>query len=148
MPTTANTSPFLAKNFRVEIDNITNTTFTEVSGLAAVIEVVDYRTGGSLENAAQKVPGLGSYPNITLRRGFIADASLWTWISNNLTGTPDRRNISIILLDQADNPAWTWKLSNAWPCSWSGPNLIADSSAIAIETLEVCYENLQSTIAT
>ncbi len=149
MPTAAVTSPLLAKNFRVEIDGIAaTTTFTEVSGLSAVIDVVDYRTGGSLENAAQKLPGLGSFPNITLKRGFISDISLWTWINNNLAGTLDRRSIAITLLDQAENPVWTWKLSNALPCRWSGPDLAADSSAVAIETLEICYESLQSTLAT
>ena len=148
MPTTASTAPYLAKNFRVEIDSIPSATFSAVSGLAAVIDVVDYRQGGALQNAEQKLPGQGSYPNIILTRGLVQDLSLWNWIHNNLTGTLDRRNIAITLLDQSDNPVWIWKLSNAFPCRWSGPDLVADSTAVATETLEICYEQLQSSLAT
>jgi len=147
MPTATSTAPYLAKNFRVQIDNITTTDFSAVSGLAAVIDVVDYRQGGSLENASQKLPGLGSYPNIILTRGLSQDLSLWNWIHGNLTGTLDRRNIVITLLDQADNPVWIWKLSNALPCRWSGPILAADSSEVATETLEISYEQLVSSLA-
>jgi len=148
MPTAPSTAPYLARNFRVEIDNITTATFSAVSGIAAVIDVVDYRQGGALENAEQKLPGLASYPNIVLTRGLVQDLSLWNWIHNNLTGTLDRRNISITLLDQSDNPVWVWKLSNAFPCRWSGPNLVADSTDVATETLEICYEDLQPSLAT
>jgi phage tail-like protein len=148
MPTATSNTPFLAKNFKVEIDNITTATFSAVSGLAAVIDVVDYRQGGALQNAEQKLPGQGSYPNIILTRGLVQDLSLWNWIHNNLTGTLDRRNIAITLLDQSDNPVWIWKLSNAFPCRWSGPDLVADSTAVATETLEICYEQLQSSLAT
>ena len=148
MPTAPSTAPYLARNFRVEIDNITTATFSAVSGIAAVIDVVDYRQGGALENAEQKLPGLASYPNIVLTRGLVQDLSLWNWIHNNLTGTLDRRNISITLLDQADNPVWVWKLSNAFPCRWSGPTLVADSTDVATETLEICYEDLQPSLAT
>jgi len=148
MPTAPSTAPYLARNFRVEIDNITTATFSAVSGIAAVIDVVDYRQGGALENAEQKLPGLASYPNIVLTRGLVQDLSLWNWIHNNLTGALDRRNISITLLDQADNPVWVWKLSNAFPCRWSGPNLVADSTDVATETLEICYEDLQPSLAT
>jgi len=146
MPTATSTAPYLAKNFRVQIDNIPTIDFSQISGLSAVIDVVDYRQGGSLENASQKLPGLGSYPNITLTRGLTQDLSLWTWIENNLKGTLDRRNVVITLLDQADNPVWTWKLSNALPCRWSGPLLAADSSDVATETIEISYEQLNSSM--
>ena len=53
----------------------------------------------------------------------------------------------ITLLDQADNPVWIWKLSNALPCRWSGPILAADSSEVATETLEISYEQLVSSLA-
>ena len=148
MPLATSTAPYLSKNFRVVIDNITTATFSAVSGLAAVIDVVDYRQGGALQNAEQKLPGLASYPNIILTRGLVQDLSLWNWIHNNLTGTLDRRNITITLLDQADNPVWLWKLSNAFPCRWSGPNLAAESTDVATETLEICYEDLESSLGT
>ena len=42
-------------NFRVEIDGITVAEFSEVSGLGASIDVIEYRTGG--DPTIRKLPG-------------------------------------------------------------------------------------------
>ena len=42
-PSPGRNDPFTAGNFRVEIDGITSTSFSEVRGLEICIEVVDYR---------------------------------------------------------------------------------------------------------
>jgi phage tail-like protein len=91
----------------------------------------------------QKLPGLNRYTNVTLKRGLTADLSLWNWIKSALQGTVVRASVAIILLDQSDNPVLTWQLKNAWPCRWSGPSLVAGSSEVAIETLEICHEGLE-----
>jgi phage tail-like protein len=137
------TDPYLAGNFLVSIDNVTASAFSEVLGLEAAIEVVDYRAGNSPEQLAQKLPGLNRTPNITLKRGITKDLSLWTWFSGGLTGNVLRTSMTITLKDQAENPVYIWKLTNAWPCRYSGPALIANSSDVAIETLEICYEGLE-----
>jgi len=136
--------PFLSGNFLVDISGITSSAFSEVSGIEASIDVIDYRNGDSAVNTPQKLPGLNRYPNITLKRGFTPDFSLWNWINNALTGSVTRATVLITLRDQADNPVWLWKLKNAWPCRWSGPLLIANSSEVAIETVEICHEGLES----
>jgi phage tail-like protein len=135
--------PYLVGNFRVEIDGVTATSFTEVVGLEAELDVVDYRTGDSPELSVRKLPGLRKYTNITLKRGFTQDASLWDWINNALTGNVVRASVAITLLDQAENPVLVWRLSNAWPCKWTGPTLISKSSEVAIESLEICHEGLE-----
>jgi phage tail-like protein len=136
--------PFLGGNFKVEISGIpTATSFSEVSGLEAVIEVVDYRAGNAAPGATEKQPGQSKYTNITLKRGVSSDLSLWNWMSNALKGSVQRAAVSITLLDQADNPQLRWNLANAWPCRWTGPVLVADSSEVAIETLEIAYEGLE-----
>ncbi len=144
MSPTARVDPFLSGNFLVEISGITASAFSEVSGLEASIDVIDYRTGDSAENTPQKLPGLNRYSNITLKRGFTSDFSLWNWINGALTGAVVRATVQITLRDQADNPVWIWQLKNAWPCRWSGPLLVANSSDVAIETLEITHEGLES----
>jgi phage tail-like protein len=138
----AMTEPYLVGNFRVEIDGIAATSFSEVAGLEASIDVVDYRAGDAKVNSPQKLPGLNKYTNVTLKRGFVADASLWNWMQSGLNGTVLRANVAIILMDQADKQVWRWILKNAWPCRWEGPMLCAMSSEVAIETLELCHEGL------
>jgi phage tail-like protein len=137
MSPTARVDPFLSGNFLVEISGITASAFSEVSGLEASIDVIDYRTGDSAENTPQKLPGLNRYSHVTLKRGFTSDISLWNWINSALTGSVVRATVQITLRDQADNPVWIWQLKNAWPCRWSGPVLVANSTDVAIETLEI-----------
>ena len=144
MSSPTRSDPYLAGNFRVEIDGITASAFSEVSGLEATVEVVDYRTGDQKENTVQKLPGLHKFTNVTLKRGFTQDFSLWNWFNSILTGSIVRANVAIILLDQAENPVWRWRLRNAWPCKWAGPALVANSSEVAIEELELSHEGLES----
>ena len=136
--------PFTVGNFRVEIQGITSSTsFTEVQGLTASIEVVDYRAGDAATNSPRKLPGLNKFSNVTLKRGLTRDLSLWNWINAALGGNLNRTPVVITLLDQADNPVLHWKLRNAWPCRWSGPILTGKGSDVAIEELELAHEGLE-----
>lgn len=147
MSSTTRTDPYLVGNFRVQIDGITATSFSEVSGLEAAIEVVDSRTGDIQQNAVHKMPGLHKFTNITLKRGLTQDLSLWNWMQNALNGNLQRASVAITLLDQADNPQWVWKLANAWPCRWAGPVFLAESGEVAMETIEICYETLEPALS-
>jgi len=135
--------PFTIGKFLVSIDGTTASSFSEVSGLDVSIDVIDYREGNSRGPFDQKLPGLNRVSNVTLKRGLTADLSLWTWISNVLSGNIQRRAVQITLLDQADNPVLVWRIHNAWPCKWTGPILNANSSEVAIETLEIAHEGLE-----
>jgi len=137
------TTPFTIGNFVVEIQGITATSFSEVSGLETSIDVIDYRAGNSKLNTEQKLPGLYKTTDVTLKRGLTQDTSLWNWINSVMNGSLSRTTVVIRLLDQADNPVLLWKLRNAWPCKWSGPVLSAGSSDVAIETLQICHEGLE-----
>ena len=134
------TDPYLNGNFRVEIDGIPSASFTEVSGLEASIEAIEYRTGN--QPTVQKIPRLHKFTNVTLKRGMVQDTSLWNWIKTAIDGKVQRANVSIILLDEMGNDVWRWNLTKAWPCKWTGPTLQAQSNDVAIETLEITYETL------
>jgi phage tail-like protein len=138
--------PYLSGNFLVNIEGVTTSAFSEALGLDAAIDVVDYRTGDQKENSAQKLPGLNRYADVTLKRGLTQDLSLWNWINSVLQGTVLRTTVVITLLDQSDNPVLSWKLTNAWPCRWTGPALVANSSEVAFESLEICHEGLELTV--
>jgi phage tail-like protein len=137
------TSPFTTGNFVVEIQGITATSFSEVSGLETSIDVVEYRAGDAKLNTEQKLPGLYKTSDVTLKRGLTQDTSLWNWINSAMAGNVFRTSVAIKLLDQADNVVLVWKLRNAWPRKWSGPVLSAGLSDVAMETLEICHEGLE-----
>jgi phage tail-like protein len=138
-------NPYTSGNFLVEIQGITATSFSEVTGLEASIDVVEYRAGDARLNTEQKLPGLNRFPNVVLKRGLTQDTSLWTWINNAMAGNVSRTVVLIRLLDQTDKPVLAWTLRNAWPCKWTGPSLSAGSSEVAIETLEIAHEGLELT---
>jgi phage tail-like protein len=133
--------PYKAFNFLVEIDGVARAAFSEVSGLESETAVIEYRTGN--DNAIRKLPGLTKFGNITLRRGVTQDPELWNWRKSIVEGTPDRRNGSIILLDDQRNPVVRWNFRNGWPCKWEGPALNAKANEVAIETLEIAHEGLE-----
>ncbi len=116
--------------------------FSEVTGLGASIEYVDYRNGNDKSMAATKIPGLRKFTNITLKRGVVGSTDLFEWVNGVISGTPDRRMVTITLLDDARNAVVTWRLRNAQPAAWHGPHLHAKSSAVAIEELCLVCEGL------
>jgi phage tail-like protein len=134
--------PFTIGKFLVNIDRIAAGSFSEVSGLDVSIDVIDYREGNSAGPFTQKLPGLNHVSNVVLKRGLTQDLSLWAWMNNVVTGNIQRAAVHITLLDQTDKPVLVWKLHNAWPCKWAGPLLNANSSDVAIETLEIAHEGL------
>src|ERR687893_2494105 len=95
--------PYKAFNFLVEIDGVAVAAFSEVSGLESETEVIEYRTGGEI-NSVRKLPGLTKHPNLVLRRGVTQDAELWNWRRTVVEGRVERRNGSIVLLDEDRTP--------------------------------------------
>jgi phage tail-like protein len=133
--------PYKAFNFRVEIEGMT-AAFTEVSGLESEVEAIDYREGGE-QNRVRKLPGLRKYPNIVLKRGVSQDAELWNWHKQVVDGNVQRRNGSVILLDERGQEQVRWNFVDSWPCKYIGPHLNAKSNDVAIETLELAHEGLE-----
>jgi len=136
--------PYGNFNFLVEIDGIVKAGFSEVSGLTAEINVIEYREGGD-PITVRKLAGLRKYSNIVLKRGLTQDLALWNWFSNVAKGNVQRAAGSIILLDAARNPVLRWKFVQGWPCKWEGPHLNAKSNEIAIEELEIAHEGIELT---
>jgi phage tail-like protein len=134
--------PYRSFNFLVEIDAVTVAAFSEVAGLTAETEVIEYRTGGML-GGVRKLAGLTKYANITLKRGMTQNFELWNWYKNVVEGKTDRRSASIVLLNEAHQEALRWNVVNAWPRKWDGPALNARHNEIAIETLELAHEGLE-----
>lgn len=132
--------PYKGFNFLVEIDGVARAAFSEVSGLESETAVIEYRSGA--ENVMRKLPGLTKFGNIVLRRGVTQDPELWNWRKSIVEGNPDRRNGSIMLLDDQRNEVVRWNFRNGWPCKWEGPALNAKANEVAIETLEIAHEGL------
>src|SRR5688572_20189007 len=100
MATDKRNDPFRTYNFEVQIEGTPVASFSEVSGLTAEGDPVDYREGTDAANNVRKLVGLRKFPNITLKRGYTQNDTLWRWYVNIANGVRDRRNGSIVLHDE------------------------------------------------
>jgi phage tail-like protein len=130
--------------FLVEIDGITNARFQEVGGVDATTDVTEYREGGSLLGNL-KFPGQTKHSNLSLKRGYTDDKTLFTWYEDVMTGRTEniRRNISVVQTDMAGVEVFRWNLYRAFPVKYTAPAYNAKGNDLSIETLEVAYERIE-----
>lgn len=142
MATGSRVDPFVNFNFLVEIDGIVRGAFSEVTGLDATIDVVEYREGGR-NTTPIKLAGMNKYSNITLKWGMTTDTELYDWHRQAVLGNVERRTGSIIVLDRQANEVARRNFINAWPTKYTAPSLNAESAEVAVETLEIVHEGLE-----
>jgi phage tail-like protein len=76
------------------------------------------------------------------KRGMTSDLSLWNWMRETLESQVSRRNMSVVLLNEAGEEVIRFNFRDAWPAKWSGPDLNGEGNGVAIETLEIAHEGL------
>jgi len=142
--------PLTSLHFEVQWQDSENTTsFSEVSGLTSETDPIEYRGGTDPSLTVRKIPGLKKYGNVTLKRGIATEEGangMFDWFNTISAGSVERRNVTIILLDEERMPVMTWQLQNAWPVKVEGPGLNASANEVAYEMVEIAHEGL--TVAT
>lgn len=141
MPVGDRKDPYRVYNFLVEIDGITRAGFRECSGLDSTQDPIEYREGHE-GLTTRKLPGLNTFSNISLRWGITDDAELWEWRQQVMEGKVKRKNGSIVLLDDTGEEKVRWNFREGWPTKWTGPELNATGTDVAIETLEIVHEGI------
>lgn len=149
--------PLTKMNFLVSVPDLAGSmaAFSEVTGIEATVDVIEFRQGNAHSLAPLKVPGLVKHGNITLKMGYTIGNGFKKWIEecvSSTRGAMPRKEITIELLDIRDgapSTAYTttqgsvlWMLKDAWVCKYTGPDLNASTSEIAIESVEIAYEEL------
>ena len=88
-------------------------------------------------------PGCASTRNITLKRGYTTGhARCGTGTRNIVNGQPDRRNVTIVLMNEAREPVLRWHAENAWINKIEGPSFKASGNEVAMESVELVHEGL------
>ena len=139
---------FGAYNFLLEVGGITGDQQTIIGGFRAMkgmdseTEIIEFKQGN--DKVVRKKPGRTTYANIVLERGYTATDDLWQWRKNIEDGKIDRRAGSIIILDQdGEKEVARYNFYEGWPCKWNVPDLDSDSSAMAIEKIEIAVEKVE-----
>lgn len=149
--------PLTKMNFLVTCTNTDGVAaFNEVTGIEASVDVIEFRQGNAHSLAPVKIPGLVKHGNVTLKMGYTRDSAFKTWIQSCVheqRGAMPVQNILIELLDisegsptqiatESQNGTLAWILKNAWVAKYSGADLNSTTSEVAIESVEIAYEEL------
>jgi phage tail-like protein len=133
--------PYQVFNFLVEIEGILAGGFSECSGLQVETEFIDYREGGQ-NDFVHRFAGPTKYPPLMLKHGLTQIDGLWSWHQDVVKGKIKRSNGTIYLLDKQRIPVMWWDFKEAIPLKWTGPELRADSNAVAFESVELSHRGL------
>ncbi len=136
--------PYRQFRFRVEIDGIIQAGFSECAFPDTNTDVVEYREGNEIPTFS-KSSGLTKYGNISFKRGITDSMELYEWRQRVIDSgcCDERKNMSIILIDEKGEDKSRWGIINAWPSKYDPPDFNAKTSEVAIETLEIVHEGFK-----
>ena len=137
----ARLDPYHGFNFLIEIEGILTGGFTECSGLQVQVEVEPYVEGG-LNDYTHHFKSRTTYPPLILKHGLTPLDGLWAWHQQVVHGTVNRLNGTIFLLNKMQIPLVWWNFMGAYPTKWTGPDLRAESSTVAFESIELVHQGL------
>ena len=142
MPTGQRVDPYKNFRFLVEIDGIVQAGFSECSGFGSNLEVIEYREGGD-PATVRKLPGKVSFPDLTLKWGVTDSRELYDWHRAAVNGQIQRKNGSIIQLDDVGTEKVRWNFVNAWPSKYDAPDFNAKGNDVSIDALTISCEGLE-----
>lgn len=135
--------PYKGFRFRLEIQALQVAGFSEVTLPEQTVESTSYREG--TDAVFRKLSGLTRVTTLTLKRGITDSMELYDWysaVSELGAEAGGRKNVSIILIDDAANEKVRWNIGNAWPTKYSSTGFNAAGSEVMIETLELELETI------
>lgn len=150
--------PVTKMNFLVSVDGVDGVAaFNEVTGIDSTVDVIEFRQGNANSLAPVKIQGLVKHGNITLKLGYTRDQDFKTWIQDCVSERRKatvRHNITIEMIDIqesgspetiVDTPTGgtiVWILKDAWVAKYTGPDLNSTTSEVAMESVEIAYEEI------
>lgn len=141
--------PYGNYKFALQLGNVTVAGFAECSGLGMETKVFEYKEGGN-NSTTLKFAESTTYSNVVLKRGMTKANDLINWHMEVVNGTfgVNKRdgdtNIAILLMDDKGSEVKRWSLKRAFPVKWTGAEFKATGNEVAIETLELAHEGIQT----
>lgn len=152
--------PILAYNFRINLLDSTSSGaaavasialtplvlnplagFSECSELEMSLETEDYEEGGN-NGTVLKFPKRAKWGEITLKKGITKKTDLFDWYYGFTQGMTKRKDGIIILMNEKHEPHTVWKFRRGLPVKYVAPQLNAQQSNVAIETLTIAHEGI------
>ncbi len=120
--------------------------FKNISGLSMSMNTEPLSEGG--ENRFQhKLPVRASYTDITLKRGLFSNTGLYNWCKEAIEKFDFMPlTVLISLLDETNQPTFSWRVFNAIPVKWELSEFNADSNEVVIESIVLSYSYFTSVV--
>jgi phage tail-like protein len=141
--------PYAQFNFLVDLgDGNTDgpdAGFQECSNVGMEVTVAEYRNGNDAENGVRKITGLNKATDVTLKRGVIGSARLYTWLHLIRNGDENQRKMVRIHLQSEDHHTTvaTWVLKEARIIKYVSGPFNAKGTDVAMEELTLAYERME-----
>jgi phage tail-like protein len=133
--------PIPAFRFTVRFDDLPPGGFSDCSGLQLETEVQDYREGG-VNTHTWKFVTRTKQANLTLKRG-IVNSVMWSWFHDITLGKMRFRNGTITVHDPSgSSDPIEFRVLQAFPVKWAGPELSASQNNLAVETVEFAHQGM------
>lgn len=140
--TAARVDPLLAFRFEVRFTGLPPGGFAECTGLGLETEVAEYAEGGLNDRMHKFVTRTRQVP-LVLRKG-VVDRMLWDWFAEVARGRARFRDASVIIRDESGTrTAAEWYVTRAFPSRYTGPDLSAAQSSVAVESVELTHNGLE-----
>jgi len=134
--------PALSIVYRCTIDGfIPLGIWTKIEGLGFEYKLTPYREGG-VNGYEHKFVGPTSYTNLRLSRPVDSDSKYVSAWLMAMTVKVVPQTMAITALSSAGEDITTWNLAGVIPVKWTGPTLDIMGNAVAMETIEVMYEQI------
>lgn len=140
----ARKDPYRNFRFRVELDGITRAAFADATIPDATTAPIDYREGTDPVHN-RKLSGQTTYGNVSLKWGLTDDMELYNWhkavVDKGAQG--NRKNLSLVLIDEEGNDKARWNVIEAWPTKYDASDFSAKGTEVVVESLDLVCEEVQ-----
>lgn len=142
-----------APRFYVDIQGVPIASFQEMSSMVSEVDAQEYiycDDKGAVQHTKQY--GKTKPPEVTLKRGFDSDLNLWTWHQQVRWNSPTApQDATLVVVQTRANPTngndtevvMSFHLHNAWPKKLEITGLKAGDSAVAIESIVLCCDQIE-----
>lgn len=132
--------------YRLEINDIDQAGFSEVTIGELSTDPIEYREGDEI-TTARKLNGLNKYGNITLKWGITDSTELADWhqlVVDDRTALDDaRRTVVIRVQNEAGEDKAAFEILKAWPCKYDPSDLNATGNEVSVDSVELCNEGIK-----
>lgn len=132
-----------AFRFVVSVEGEGQAAFTECSLPTIEWDVQQVKEGG-MNTFVHQLPGQRKPGKLQLKNG-VGQSAILDWYLAAMEGTPERKTVTIALLNAEKETVLTWHVNDAFPTKWEGPSLKSDARTVAIQTLELACGQITAT---